>query len=126
MRRILTFAVAISFSIATSTFAQAEVTSDRQQMKVVNTITGSISPKSVLASNTGLVSAHNMMYRHSVTIYDSKTLELKTTVPDKVNLSDFGYSQYSGACKRTPVEGAFSPDNTRLYATLNLSGKVIA
>ena len=41
------------------------------KMKVIATINGNIAPKSVLASGTGLVSAHNMMYRHSVTIYDS-------------------------------------------------------
>jgi hypothetical protein len=42
------------------------------KMKVISTITGNIAPKSVASSGTGLVSAHNMMYRHSVTIYDAE------------------------------------------------------
>ena len=117
MRQKLAIGLFITFFIAASTSAQAEVTSDQQQMKIVKTITGAISPKSVLASNSGLVSAHNMMYRHSVTIYDANTLELKTTVSDKVNLSDLGYSQYSGVYKGAPVEGAFSPDGKYLYFT---------
>jgi YVTN family beta-propeller protein len=58
-----------------------------------------------------------MMYRHSVTIYDAATMELKKTVPDLVSLSDFGYSKYSGTYKGAPVEGAFSPDGKYLYFT---------
>jgi YVTN family beta-propeller protein len=58
-----------------------------------------------------------MMYRHSVTIYDAATMELKRTVPDSVRLSDFGYSKYSGTYKGAPVEGAYSPDGKYLYFT---------
>ena len=57
------------------------------------------------------------MYRHSVTIYDANSLELKATVPDSVELSRFGYSKYSGNYKGAPVEGAFSPDGKYLYFT---------
>ena len=55
---------------------KAEVMSDNTRMKLEKTITGNISPKSVRASKTGVVSAHNMMYRHSVTTYDATSLEL--------------------------------------------------
>jgi YVTN family beta-propeller protein len=93
------------------------VTNAEQKMVLLTTVNGSISPKSVLASNTGLVSAHNMMYRHSVTIYDAVTTNLIATVPDTVVLSDFGYKKYSGSYKGAPVEGAFSPDGKYLYFT---------
>jgi YVTN family beta-propeller protein len=86
-------------------------------MVLLNTINGAISPKSVSASNSGLVSAHNMMYRHSVTIYDAQSMELQATVSDSVSLSNFGYSKYSGNYKGAPVEGAFSPDGKYLYFT---------
>ena len=43
-------------------------------MKVIATINGNIAPKSVLSSGTGLVSAHNMMYNHTVTIFDAETI----------------------------------------------------
>jgi YVTN family beta-propeller protein len=84
---------------------------------LVKTINGAIAPKSVEASNGGLVSAHNMMYRHSVTLYNAQTMELEATIPDSVKLSDFGYSKYSGTYRGAPVEGAFSPDGKYLYFT---------
>ena len=87
------------------------------KMKIIATINGNIAPKSVLSSGKGLVSAHNMMYRHSVTIYDTKKNSLLATVPDTVRLSDFGYKKYSGSYKGAPVEGAFSPDGKYLYFT---------
>jgi YVTN family beta-propeller protein len=102
--------------ISTST-AYAETNNSDQKMVLIKTIGGTISPKSVLASDHGLISAHNMMYNHSVTIYDANKAELIATVPDTVVLSDFGYSKYSGNYKGAPVEGAYSPDGKYLYFT---------
>lgn len=115
MRRVLL--LVLLFSLAIPQLTNAEVTSDQTKLVLVKTITGDISPKSVRSSGTGLVSAHNMMYRHSVTIYDSNTQELIKRVPDSVKLSDFGYTKYSGTYKGAPVEGAFSPDGQYLYVT---------
>lgn len=121
MRRALVAiaaASALSFLVApvqaTDTSTSTIATS---KMKVIATLSGNISPKSVLSSGTGLVSAHNMMYRHSVTIYDTANNVLVATVPDTVRLSDFGYKKYSGNYKGAPVEGAFSPDGKYLYFT---------
>lgn len=106
------------FSLLISSIpVSASATTDQTSLKLIKTISGAIAPKSVQSSNDGLVSAHNMMYRHSVTIYDATTMELKRTVPDSVRLSDFGYSKYSGTYKGAPVEGAFSPDGKYLYFT---------
>jgi len=93
------------------------VTVAEKKMRLVKTITGNIAPKSVRASGFGLVSAHNMMYRHSVTIYDSAKMELVATVPDLVNLKDFGYTKYPSPVKGAPVEGAYSPDGRYLYVS---------
>jgi YVTN family beta-propeller protein len=103
--------------LITSIPESSSATTDQTTLKLIKTITGPIAPKSVQASNDGLVSAHNMMYRHSVTIYDAETMQLKQTIPDTVQLSDFGYSKYSGTYKGAPVEGAFSPDGEYLYFT---------
>jgi YVTN family beta-propeller protein len=106
------FAVALLIpSIPTS----ASATSDQTKLTLIKTITGAITPKSVLASNNGLISAHNMMYSHSVTIYDANSMKLKNTVSDSVELSKFGLPKYSGKYKGAPVEGAFSPDGKYLY-----------
>ena len=87
------------------------------KMQLIKTFTGSLSPKSVTASQSGLVSAHNMMYQHSVTIFDSRSLELVTTVKDSVSLSALGLPGFSGTYKGAPVEGAYSPDSQYLYFT---------
>ena len=100
-----------------TTPAQSDVLSDQSNMVLVKTITGDISPKSVRSSGTGLVSAHNMMYQHSVTIYDANSFELLKTVSDSVQLSKFGASKFSTVFKGAPVEGSFSPDGQYLYVT---------
>ena len=115
-RNVIFLAVAISLC-ATSTPAQSEVLSSDTKMSLIKTITGTISPKSVRSSGNGLVSAHNMMYNHSITIYDANTFELIKTVPDSVQLSKFGYSKYTSIYKGAPVEGSYSPDGKYLYVT---------
>ena len=95
--------------------AHAEVISPT--MKLIHTINGSIAPKSVRTSGDGVVSAHNMMYRHSVTVYDAKSFELLHTVSDSVSLKDFGFSKSAGSYKGSPVEGTFSPDGKYLYVS---------
>jgi len=87
------------------------------KMQLIKTFTGSLSPKSVAASQNGLVSAHNMMYQHSVSIFDSRSLELVSTVKDSVSLSALAIPGFSGTYKGAPVEGAFSPDSQYLYFT---------
>ncbi len=95
--------------------AQSEIVTP--SMKLIHTINGSIAPKSVRSSADGVVSAHNMMYRHSVTVYDAKSFELLHTVSDSVSLKDFGFSKSAGNYKGAPVEGTFSPDGKYLYVS---------
>lgn len=117
MRKTFTTALLITSLIAPIQFAKADGDSSSKKLVLAKTISGAITPKSVLASNNGLVSAHNMMYRHSVTIYDANSLELKATVADSVELSKYGYLKYSGNYQGAPVEGAYSPDGKYLYFT---------
>ena len=112
----VSFLFALSLSLGALPVT-ASAKTDESKLTLIKTISGDISPKSVQTSNNGLVSAHNMMYRHSVTIYDAESMELKNTVPDSVELSKFGYSKYSGKYKGAPVEGAYSPDGKYLYFT---------
>jgi len=133
MRRVIIFIAALTLGLTqlglpqfgttkfgTTSFlprASAEVTSDQTRLVLLKTITGGLSPKSVRSSGTGLISAQNMMYQHSINIYDSTTQTLIKRIPDSVKLSDFGYSKYSGTYKGAPVEGSFSPDGKYLYVT---------
>jgi YVTN family beta-propeller protein len=115
MRSRFIFLTSIFLLCAFVTPAQSEVVDP--SMKLIHTINGSIAPKSVRSSTDGVVSAHNMMYRHSVTVYDAKTFELLHTVSDSVSLKDFGFSKSAGNYKGAPVEGAFSPDGKYLYVS---------
>lgn len=83
------------------------------------TIGGDISPKSVVATNTGLVFAQNMMYRHTVTVYSSHG-DLLKTISDGVELSKFGVKGRPGVTHGAPVEGALEP-NGRYYWVSNYS-----
>jgi YVTN family beta-propeller protein len=85
-------------------------------LELVQTITGAISPKSVVATETGLVFAQNMMYRHTMTVYDRHGSLVKT-IPDSVELARYGYPDHPGASQGAPVEGAVSADGRYFYVT---------
>lgn len=101
---------------ASATTAAPAGRSDRGTLSVRKSIGGPISPKSVVASGTGLVFAQNMMYRHSVTVYESDG-SLKKTISDSVRLSEFGVKGHPGVSKGAPVEAAFSPDGAHAYVS---------
>jgi YVTN family beta-propeller protein len=86
---------------------QAASPSLQSEMKLKKTIYGKISPKSVVHSGTGLFFAQNMMYSHTITVYDRK-YNLVKTIPDTVNLTKYGYSKLKGKYQGAPVETAFS------------------
>ena len=86
-------------------------------LSMVTRITGSISPKSVVASGHGITFAQNMIYSHTVTAYASDGT-LKATIPDSVDLAAFGITGYpAGTVKGGPVEVAFTPDGTKAYVS---------
>ena len=91
--------------------------SDKARLKLRKVIGGSISPKSVASSGAGYVIAQNMMYRHSVTVYDARSLRLVKTISDAVDLRRLGYRQYPGTSRGAPVEAAFSPDGRYAYVS---------
>lgn len=115
-KHILTIIVVFSLS-TTAIPAHSETASTVSTMKLLKTINGSISPKSVRSSGDGVISAHNMMYRHSITIYDAKTFELLKTIPDSVSLKSYGFSKSTSTFKGSPVEGTYSPDGKYLYVS---------
>jgi DNA-binding beta-propeller fold protein YncE len=91
--------------------------SDKARLRLRRVISGKISPKSVASSGAGYVTAQNMMYRHSVTVYDARTLRLVKTISDAVNLRRLGYPSYPGTSRGAPVEAAFSPDGRYAYVS---------
>lgn len=108
--------VASSSTPTTTTTSQSKTPSEARRLTTLRTINGAISPKSVVASGRGLVSAQNMMYQHSVTVYDADG-NLVKTIPDSVDLSAFGAPGHPGISKGSPVEAAYSPDGRTAYVS---------
>ena len=77
------------------------------KMTLLKTIRGDISPKSIVHSGAGLFFAQNMMYRHTITVYD-RSFQLVKTISDRIQLADYGHKGYSGSYQGSPVEAAFS------------------
>ena len=90
--------------------------STTRMLHLDHTITGPISPKSVVASERGLVFAQNMIYRHSVTVYDSN-FNLVATIPDSVDLAALGHPEHPGVVQGGPVEAAFAPNGRDAYVS---------
>ena len=68
------------------------------------------------ATDTGLVFAQNMMYTHTMTVYDQNG-KLVKTIPDSVDLSKFGISGHPGLSKGAPVEAAVDATHSDVYAS---------
>jgi YVTN family beta-propeller protein len=90
--------------------------SPRRRLRLVETIAGNISPKSVVASGAGHVIAQNMMYRHTITVYD-RSYRLVKTISDRVELAALGGPATGGRVRGAPVEAAFSPDGRYAYVS---------
>lgn len=80
-------------------------------------LTGDIRPKSVVASGDGRVIANNMLYEHTMTVYDAGTLELERTVEDTVDLADFGFPERAGETRGAPVEAVWTKDGRYAYVS---------
>jgi len=85
-----------------------------REMKLVKTIYGNISPKSIVYSGDNLFFAQNMMYKHTIAVYD-RDFNLVKTIPDTVKLANYGFSKFKGNYQGSPVEAAFSTDGKYAY-----------
>jgi YVTN family beta-propeller protein len=90
--------------------------SPARRMRLAKTIHGNISPKSVVASGDGRFVAQNMMYRHTITVYD-RSYQLVKTISDRVDLEALGGPAVGGRVRGAPVEAAFSPDARYAYVS---------
>ena len=99
----------------TSTLPPDGKTAAQRTMTQVTKITeGGLRPKSVVYSGGEYFFAQNMMYAHTVTVYD-RSFRLVKTIPDSVDLASFGHQGYVGAYQGAPVEAAFTSDGKYAY-----------
>lgn len=86
------------------------------RLSLVRTVGGvSLSPKSVVASPTGLVIAQNMMYTHGISVFTAAGDAVKR-ISDTVPLKMLG-RKGGGTAQGAPVEAAFSPDGAYAYVS---------
>jgi YVTN family beta-propeller protein len=70
-----------------------------------------------VATQTGLVTAQNMIYTHTVSVFNDHSYRLVKTIPDAVRLSDWGYKGYTAVVRGGPVEAAVSANQKYVYVS---------
>jgi YVTN family beta-propeller protein len=80
-------------------------------------VSSDIAPKSVVSTGTGYVFAQNMMYKHSMTVYDTRTLKLIETIPDEIDAGKFRIKGHGETIQGSPVEAAAMPDGRFMYVS---------
>lgn len=102
----------------TTTLVPADgLTAADRVLTEVQTISGGLAAKSVVASGTGLFFAQNMMYRHTISVFD-RDYQLVVDISDEVTPADFGYGEdFPGTYQGSPVEAAFTSDGSHAYVS---------
>jgi YVTN family beta-propeller protein len=100
----------------TTLVAPDGLTAAQRHLVEVATITGAISPKSVVTSGQGLFFAQNMMYRHTITVYD-RDFELVAAIEDRVDPTEHGFGEFGEELAGSPVEVAFDSDGSHAYVS---------
>jgi len=78
----------------------------QESLYLEKNITGKLSPKSVVHNGNGLFFAQNMMYRHTVSVYN-RDFELVKRISDRIDPKKYGL-KYDSSLRGGPVECAFS------------------
>ena len=92
------------------------VRSDEKVLEPVARLTGRLAPKSIVASGTGLYFAQNVMYQHTVSVFDAAK-QLVATLEDSVDLRVFGYDVPGETYRGAPVEAAFTSDGSHAFVS---------
>jgi len=87
-----------------------------ESLTLIKIIRGNIRPKSIVHSGKGRFFAQNMMYRHSITVYDRNYTLLKT-IKDNINPKEFGYGSLPQNIEGSPVEVAFNSTGEYAYVS---------
>jgi YVTN family beta-propeller protein len=104
---------ATTTSSAASTTTTPGPPADQRRLSLIKTITGDLTPKSIVATETGLMFAQNMIYSHTINVYD-RSFRRVAQIDDRVDLTDFGWP---GGHRGGPVEAAVSADRRHVYVT---------
>lgn len=109
-------ALLAAFVLISSVSTDAHATSDSSALVRVGRIRGELSPKSVVWNGHGLFFAQNMMYRHTVAVFNEE-MQRCGTISDRVELADLGHCDRQGVYKGAPVECVFTADGRHAYVS---------
>ncbi len=96
--------------------SEPTVLSDEKTLTEITQLTGELTPKSIVASGTGLYFAQNVMYRHTISIFGAGKQLIKT-LPDSVDLRSFGYDVRGETYWGAPVEAVFTSDGSQAFVS---------
>lgn len=88
---------------------------DHTNLILSKRVKGNISPKSIVFGGDKLF-AQNMMYKHTITIYDT-TGKLLSTLKDTISPSNFGDTTFLLNYQGAPVEAAITSDKTHMWVS---------
>lgn len=91
-------------------------TAAQRSMRLVHEVTGQLSPKSVVWTGGDLFLAQNMVYLHTIAVYD-RAYQRVALISDAIRLSDFGYPEHEGVFSGGPVEAAVDPSGRYAYVS---------
>ncbi len=93
------------------------LTAAQRTMIQTEVITGpGLTPKSVVYIPGGLFFAQNMMYSHTITVYN-RSFEPVATIEDEVRLEELGHPNRPGSFQGAPVEAAPTSDGRYVYVS---------
>ena len=96
--------------------SQLAVPSDQKTLREVAQLSGELTPKSIVASGTGLYFAQNVMFRHTISIFGAGK-QLVKTLPDRVDLRSFGHDVRGETYRGAPVEAVFTSDGSYAFVS---------
>ncbi len=100
---------------------QAQTNNQKYVLK--KNITGELTPKSVIYAGNGLYFTQNMMYKHTIQVYDS-LYNLIASINDEITPSDYGYEDIKGTVKGAPVEAAATLNGKYVWVSnYSMTGK---
>ncbi|MFY0674093.1 MAG: SPOR domain-containing protein [Bacteroidia bacterium] len=80
----------------------------------INTFSGNLAPKSIVTDGQGRFYAQNMMYEHTISVYE-RNKGLVNTLNDSVKLSSFGFKRFKDTVQGAPCEAALSHNGKYLW-----------
>ena len=96
--------------------SEPAVRSDQKILREVAWLTDALTPRSVVASGTGLYFAQNVMYGHTISIFDADK-QLVKTLSDSVDLRSLGYDVKGEIYRGSPVEAVFTSDGSHAFVS---------